>query len=411
MQILKNLVFGMNWETSISGSDDEIKIMSKQSQANAYLDVSYDGSSRLGFCKLKKIGKLASAAATFAKEFSKGYGIYVHQITPELACLIVIKNFLPVIDQLLPRAEVIAALPVYLIELADLTKSSVTVHGDILQDEIGKARTERLELDALVKQSIKPMYAILEVPTANYLPIMLVVVALVGGLFAFSSDITDFFMPAKKAEEVDPRIAHKQNVKNAVQAIVDSNSFPVDIIPTFETFAEKQFPWRMNGWTLDTVTCVKTTCTALWNREFGGNAKGIQKTLRISESDKSLVFNDIGHASQTLTFVPTKAGTNLHLIKAHDFTASILSWFHKLKDAELEPVMSTTTPLVAPPPNIKVDPEDAIYSGTYRFQLPYAQIKNAAIIPNFMTIDRVELKVNKEEGSISVTFEGKYYVY
>jgi len=411
MQIIKNLVFGMSWETSISGADDEIKLMAKQSQANAYLDVSYDGSSRLGFCKLKKVGKLSSAAATFAKEFSKGYGIFVHQVTPELACLIVIKNFLPVVDQVLPRAEVIGALPVYLVELTELTKNVVIVHGDISTEEIGKVRSEHLDLDALAKQSIKPMYVILEVPTTNYLPIMLAVVILVGGLFAFSSDISDFFMPAKKAEEVDPRIAHKQNVRNAVKAIVDSNSFPVDVIPTFESFAEKQFPWRMNGWTLDTITCVRATCTALWNREFGGDAKGIQKTLRIAEGDKSLIFSDIGHASQTLTFIPTKTGTNLHLIKAHDFTASILSWFHKLKDAELEPVMSTTTPLVAPPPNIKMDAEDAIFTGTYRFELPYAQIKNAAIIPNFMTIDRIELKVNKEESSIKVTFEGKYYVY
>lgn len=420
MHISNNVVFGMRWQTAINDSEEEIKSGAKIDHANVYADVNFDGDTQLGFItKTKSIKDLFSsaadkqmfsAAAAFAKEVSNGNAIFVHEIDAEQTSIIVIKNFLPVFDDIVPRDEALSLVPMHGEEMKNRGKP-IIVYGDLDAEDLPGITKNFYSLETLKKLATKPTYALLDVPSSNVFPLIAVFTVIISVVVIFSSDIIDFVSPPKKSESTDPNVVHYQNVQRAVQAVTDSNLFPADVIPAFEMFAEKSYPYKLPGWSLSQIMCMKGACKGSYARMPGGSAKDFQSALRIGNADNTVTYTDVDHALRALSFSPEKKLGKLQPINSNEFMSVILSWFQKLKDSGYQPMLSTPAPMLAAPPNVKVIPEDAIRTGNYTFSIPREQLKNVAVLPNFMTVETITLDVDSLSGTIIAKVEGKYYVY
>lgn len=410
MQIRNNLVFGMRWQTAVNDSEDEIKNAAKIDKSTGYAQVSFDGNTQYGFAKVKSVKKLYSAAATFAKEVSNGNGIFVHQISESASAIIVVKNYLPIIDDIVSREELLALISTYADDMRVAGKP-VVVYGDLGENEIPAVSISFYSISELEKVCIKADYALFPVPGLNILPFFVAGAVFVGIAVIFGGDIYEWAFPAQKTAQNDPNVQYKQSVRVAVKSVVDSNVFPTDVIPTFIQFAEKNYPWKLRGWNLQQVTCSKGSCLGSYRRLPGGSSKDLQKYFSIGPNDQNLSYTDTDHAMRKLSFVPASKSEKLQLVYSYEFNAAILSWFQQLKDVGYNPNLTTPTMLVPPPAQVKVEPEDAIKTGNFSFLLPYHSLASVASLPNFMTAENLTLDVDQQSGVVTAKIEGKYYVY
>lgn len=410
MQIRNNLVFGMRWQTAVNDSEDEIKTAAKIDKSTAYAEVSFDGNTTYGFAKVKSIKKLFSAAAAFAKEVSNGNGIFVHQINESTSAIIVVKNYLPIIDDTVSREELRSLISAYADDMRVAGKP-VVVYGDLSEGEIPAVSISFYSINELEKVCIKADYALFQVPGLNVLPYFVVGAVCVGIAVVFGGDIYEMLYPAQKAAQNDPNVLYKQTVRSAVKTVVDSNVFPTDVIPTFLQFAEKNYPWKLRGWNLQQVTCTKGSCSGSYRRLPGGSSKDLQKYFGIGANDQNLSYTDTDHAVRKLSFVPASKSDKLQLVYSYQFNSAILSWFQQLKDVGYNPNLTIPSLLVPPPAQVKVEPEDAIKTGSFSFVLPYHSLASVASLPNFMTAENLTLDVDQQSGVVTAKVEGKYYVY
>ncbi|MDO8336494.1 MAG: type 4b pilus protein PilO2 [Candidatus Saccharibacteria bacterium] len=409
METYENLCFGLRWETALSDDKVERESLARGDDSNAYVDYTFDATTNLGFCQVKNVKGLVSAAAVFANYAKSENAIFAHSMGDKIA-LIVVQKYIPSQDDLLSKGEALQLIKAFT-ETVKESGGILKIFGEQLDDSV---ITTDLSLDQLVSIAESSKFVLKAVKTKDNTKILLFVFLAVMSCLTtafFFDDIVGMFNGKPNQQQKSPKEIHKDQVKAAVTSIRNAHQFPKQTMDAFIPFANA-IVWKLPGWELQSALCTGTTCTLTYERKSGGTAKSFLNTLKIQKEDSNVKFTNLDTAIRTVTFNAPAGTESLELLYFNDFAKQIMSWFQGLKDAGfLASNLSTPTNLVPPPPGPPADKADLIKVADYMLTLPFSELKQVSNIPNFMTVQTITISIKPPDRKVEAEIKGKYYAY
>lgn len=408
--VVKGFAFGLQWFSSISGSNDEVQVRAKQLKVKAYAEAEHESSRMYGFGNLKRWKGIRAAAACVAEALPEGGGLFIHKIDKKGAtCLIAVDGDrhlpIPGMDMYGPRLKMIEAANAYIATMCD---QEVKVYGDVEPGEIDGAHEivrldfERIASNAVITGLFKPVAD----KDTRWAVIPLLVMGL-GAVF-YSEEIENFISP-QALVIISPAEAYKTQVKTAVDSVLQMNQFPSSVMSGFMPLLAT-VPSEAGGWEIEKLHCVDTDCEATWRRREGGTSEGFMQALKLQASDTTVWFPDMDTAKRKLTLSKGAPSQTLMLAPNATFAQVVGTWFQSLSDRGFAKAnVGTLQPIVAPHATDMAE-EKVPQFGTYQFTIPLTEIDLQAVasLPDLMTIEKIEL--SRAGGTtMTVQFNGKYY--
>jgi hypothetical protein len=406
MILHEGLVFGMTWRPAISDDPAELLALSKELDANCYVEAAFDVKHKYGFVRLKRLDNAQSAAVVFGQILESGSGILVHQLTREMYCFIAVRDRLPVqdCDIVGTRDEVISAAKAYAAKARSEEGIAPKFYGDV-EELISGAIA--FELKRLVDEADE-IGKIRRVRSLNAKAAFIAcsVLLLAGAWFA--PDLMQ--MSSDPQIKIDPKEEHRKAVAAAIDNVVGLKQFPQNVMPGYIKFAT-EFPAEVaretpgKGWKLENLVCDGTDCTANWKRLGSATNKDFLDALGIQPGDVSISFPGVDVISRKVTFVKNETPSKLVLGTQLKFGETVLSWLQTLAD---RPRTDPLAPMVPTAGNFTLEQADMPLAGSYSFTVPYSELSKVATLPNVLTIERITLTY-KDPQNIKFEFQGKYY--
>lgn len=406
-EVVNKIAYGLKWCTAINDGKKELESLVAEHKATFHTTAANSAGRMYGLSSAKKLNGTRSAAAIMATLLAETGGVFVHQITPDLACCIAIENGLPVpeMDEVGTRTDMIELAKKYVASRSD-TDGKITIYGDADYSELDGLEYQAMDREIIEKS---PVAAGKLVPASDKKGKAIIatmgVVAALGVIF--SDDLIAMVQPQKPkvAPPTQQQIYHQQ-VQAAIEKIEIADQFRNDIMPAFAEFAGN-LPFSVPGWEMDSIECIDTKCKATWQRTMGGSAEGILAALRIEKNDASVSFPTVDKLQKEMKFSRPVRRQPLEFSSNATLDPKVLTWVQSLKDRRYDPKYSTPIRLVVPPANVEPNKEDVVLVGEYTINVPYRELPDVVKLTNSMTVERIEVKVLEKK--ITASIQGKYY--
>lgn len=407
--VVKGFAFGLHWYATTSDSSDELQVRAKKLKANVYAEAEHESGRMFGFASIKKWKSVRAAAAAVGETLPDG-GVFIHTLDKKgTTCLIVIDKDrrlpVPGLDIFGPREKMVDAANAY---IASVPEELIRVYGDAEMGEINGAHEvlrmdlERIATDAVIAGLLKPVSE----KDAKWILAPLLIIGL--SAVAYSEEIGNLISP-QATTTVTPMQAYKNQVKAAVDGVLQLNQFPSSVMAGFMPFLATVNS-EADGWHIDGLKCAASECEVTWRRREGATSEGFLRAMHLQATDTTVWFPDMDTAKRKLSFSKGEPSTTLLLAPNATFAQVVGTWFQGLSDRGLPKANIGQLQPIISPNGVNVPAGEIPQFGQYQFTVPFneSDLQAVAGLPNLMTIENIELR---REGAqkMTVQFNGKYY--